>query len=71
MQNTIPYGPPPPPLLASRNTPDQPRPRWETDQTKSTDDTGVAPEVVMEDVTPPVTGKDVDVSTRRIGMSCR
>lgn len=67
MQNTIPYGPPPPPHLVSKNTPDQLRARWETDQndaSKNTEDRGVAPEVVMEDVrTPPVTGRDADVST--------
>lgn len=60
MQNTIPYGPPPPPHLAARNTPDQLRPRWEADHAK-TADRGVAPDVVMEDVTPPVTAKDLDV----------
>lgn len=74
MQDTIPYGPPPPPPpptnLVPKKTYDQLRPRWDTDQNdgrKCTEDRSVAPEVVMEDVTPPVKGKDMDV---RIGGYC-
>lgn len=72
MQNSVPYGPPPPPHLASRNESDQLRPRWQHDD-KDQDaagNRGLAPEVIMADATPSpaTTGKDTDVGNGAVDV---